>query len=237
MRHDLGDAETPVEIGAADMHAGAAEDVLRAVGMARPFRRQSRDHEVRRAAAEIDDQGQFLALQILLIGQGRRHRFELGLDVTEALRLGDADQLALGAPVGLVVMIDEAHRTAEHDALDRVAGLVLDQRLQVPHEQADDVAQRHALALDQGGVVDQRRAEHALERAQQPAFGPLDIVPDAVAAEARLVRFVIVEDRAGQGDAVALQLAQRKAVAGGDADRRVGGAEVEPAIAALFGRS
>jgi len=103
MRHDLGDAEPPVEIRSADMDAGARQDVPRAVRVLRALRRQPRDDEVRRAAAEIDDKGELLALELAFVGERRRDRLELSLDVAEALRLGDADQLALRPSVRLVV--------------------------------------------------------------------------------------------------------------------------------------
>src|SRR5215468_11739044 len=66
------------------MHAAAAEDVGDPIGPPRAFGRQSRDHEVRRAAAEIDDEREFLAVERLLVGERRGDGFELRLDLAKA---------------------------------------------------------------------------------------------------------------------------------------------------------
>ena len=54
--------QQPVEIGAADMDARRRENVGLAVGRPGPLGRNADHREVRGAAADVDDQRQFLAV-------------------------------------------------------------------------------------------------------------------------------------------------------------------------------
>ena len=85
-------------------------------------------------------------------------------------------QRGLRRGVALGVVVDEEHRPAEHGAVDRRAGARLGQRLQVPQVAGDHVEVAHrAAAADVGVLLDQRRAEHALHRAHQPAVDAVDV--------------------------------------------------------------
>jgi hypothetical protein len=117
----------------------------------------------------------------------------------------------------LMVVVDEEHRTAEHGAFDRRAGLRLGAALQVPQVARDDVeVLRAAAAADVGRLVDQVAAEDALHRAHQATVEPIDVGRDR---------------RAPEGPRRAIEFGPFDEIEHGRRHRRVAGLELDQAHA------
>ena len=212
------------------MNAAIGEDVALAVSLAAPLRRHAHDREVRGAATDVDDQHQLLARHLLLIIERRCNRLVLERDVPEALLARDLLQCGLRLGIGRVVLVDEAHRAAEHDLIDLLAEPGFDLRFQMREEEAENAGERHRLLADVGLLVDQRGAENALQRAHEAAVMAGQVALDCAAPELHAVILEIEEHRARQGAMLPLQ---RDQLCGGviaEADRGVRSAEVDAAI-------
>ena len=100
-----------------------AEHVRAAIG-ARPAVRTQADHrEIGGAAAHVDHQHGFFALDRAFVIEGSRDRLELELDVAKA---GSARaRLKRGLRLGIArcVVVDEAHRPPEHHGIERRTGI------------------------------------------------------------------------------------------------------------------
>ena len=90
--------------------------------------RDADDREVRGAAADVDDQRQLFARHRALVVERCRDRLELEVDVLEALRARGLFELALRRGVGFGIVVDELHRAAEHDVVDRLADMAFEAR-------------------------------------------------------------------------------------------------------------
>jgi hypothetical protein len=235
-RHDIGDAEQPVEIGAADMHAIVGEDVVAPVRLAGAVGRNADDREVGRAAAHVDDQRQFFAGHLLFVVQRRRDRLVLKFDVAEILGAGSAFQLILRGGIGLGVAIDELHRPAQHDLLHGQTLMRLQAGFQARDEQADNVGERHGTLLDARLFVDQGTAEHALQRAQQAPLDTVGILPDRLSPHGHAVVLEVEEQGAGQRQVVALERDEARLAVLHDAHRRVRRAKINAARGWSHGR-
>ncbi|MCY1453733.1 hypothetical protein D3C76_1418010 [compost metagenome] len=104
------------------MHAAGGEDIGVAVGHFAALRRQANQREVRGTTADIDDQHQLLALDTALVVEGRGDRFVLEGHLVEAELPGYRDQRVLGFLVGLFVVVDEEHRTAQYHGIELAVG-------------------------------------------------------------------------------------------------------------------
>ena len=113
-------AELLVEVGAADMHAACREDVRLPVVHRTALGRQAHQREVGGTAADIHDQHALLALDARLVVEGRGDR--LVLKDTSPKPILRAAPPGLGRlAVGLRIIVDEEHRPAQHDLLERSA--------------------------------------------------------------------------------------------------------------------
>ena len=139
-------------------------------------------------------------------------------------------QHGLRAGIGLVVIVDEAHRTAHHDGGDFLAGEGFRLLLEVPQEDLDDMGKRHLAATEAGLLVDQGRAQDRLQRAHQPPFGLLDIGRDGrIAQQHAPLGLVVEEHRARHQRVVRLDRRQLGHALAHDADRRVRRSEIQSA--------
>lgn len=196
----MGDAQQPVEVGAADMDASTGQNVVLAIERPGALRRDPHDREIRRAAAHVDDQRQLFARDLPLVVERRRNRLELEGNVLEALGAGGVFEFAFSLGIGIRIVVDKLHRPAEHRALDRAAGILLQPLPEMADEQADDLHETDRPRLDAGLFMDERTAEHALQRAHQAAFDAVGIVGDGAAPEIGVVVLEIEEHGAGQRD-------------------------------------
>ncbi len=228
-RHDAGDAEQTVEIGAADMHAGIGEHVLAAVRPAPRLRRNAHDREVRRAAADIGDQRDLLALHRLLVVHGSRDRFELELDVVKTLLARRLLQLVLRRAVRRLVLVDEMHRASEHDMLHIGPMCGIEMRFEMAEHQPDNVGERHGARLDARFLVDQRGSEHAFQRPHQAPLGIQRVVLDGAAAEIGMPVLEIEEDGTWDRHRRALDGHESRRAVVDDPDGGVRRAEVDAA--------
>ena len=236
-RHQVGDAYEPVEIGAADMDAVARKDVVLALGRPGAVRRDADDREIGGSAADVDDEREFLARHLPLVVEGGGDRLELELDVAEAAPERRRLELPLRLAVGGGIAVDEVDRPAEHDVVDRPADMGLEALLEIEEERADDVGEGDRMGLDAGLFLDQRRAQHAFQRAQQPAFDIVGIAGDRGAAETGAVVLEIEEDGARHRHLAILQRDQPRPSVVDEADRRIGRAKVDPAARRAHGLS
>ncbi len=78
------------------------------------LRPKTHDREIRGAAADVGDQGHFLAADRPFIVQRRGDRLELEGDLVETDLAGDLAQGLLGLAIGVRRVIDEVHRPAMH---------------------------------------------------------------------------------------------------------------------------
>lgn len=124
------------------MYAAGGQDVVLALGQVAPLRRQAHQGEVRGAAADVDDQDQFLALDAALVVEGRGDRFVLEGNLLEAELVGHLHQGVLGLAVGLRVVVDEEHRATQHHRVEGLPGGGLAARLELADEQAEQVLER-----------------------------------------------------------------------------------------------
>ena len=140
-------------------------------------------------------------------------------------------QHGLRARIGLVVVVDEAHRPA-HARRTSISRPAKASRLllEVPDEDLDDMGERHLAAAEAGLLVDQGRAQDRLQRAHQPALGLLDIGRDGGIAEQHpALGLVIEEHRAGHQRVVRLDRRQLGHALAHHADRRVRRSEIQSA--------
>ena len=182
-RHDDAKAELPVEIGAADPHAVIGENVACAFGLAVTLRPKPHDRKVRRAAADIGDQCDFLRCDLPLVVQRCGDRLELEGDVVEPYPARNRPQRLLSLAIGIRRVVDEMHRTAmDHIAQFAARGL-FGSAFDRAEVIGDHLVKSHPLAADAGSLVNQGGAEHRFEAAHQAAGSPLDIGLDRPAAD------------------------------------------------------
>ena len=115
--------------------------------------RQPDHREIRRAAADVDDQHQLLAIDGALVVERRGDRLELELDGLETRRAGARFERGLRFAVARRVVVVEAHGTPENHGVERVADPcngALAQRSQV---QRQDVGVDDAARADRRGLV------------------------------------------------------------------------------------
>jgi len=120
-RHDAGQAQIFIEIGAADMYPAGGQDIVAPFGFGRPLRRQTQQGKVRGAAADIGDQDQFFTINAGLVVESGGNRFKLKIDMAEADRTRDIGQGILRQLIGRRIVIDKIHRPAQHHAVKRVS--------------------------------------------------------------------------------------------------------------------
>ncbi|MNO68542.1 hypothetical protein D3C76_593800 [compost metagenome] len=226
-RHHALQAELLVEVGAANVHAAGGEDVGLAVGDVAALRRQAHQGEVRGTAADVDDQHQFLALDAALVVEGRGDRFVLERHFAEADLPGHLDQGVGSFPVGLLVVIDEEHRAAQHDGIELAPGSRLATLLQLAEEQPEQVLERQRAAQHGGFALQQAGAQQALQRAHQAAFVAFQVFVQGQAAVHRAAFLDVEEHHRRQGDPAVLQYDQRLRVRAPPADGGIGSAEVD----------
>ena len=227
-RHHDTEAEIPIEIGAADADAVVGQVVVLALGVAMPLRRQPNDRKVRRSAADIGDQRDFLGRDLTFVVERRCDRLELKRDVVKADLPGDIAQSRLRLGVAGRIVVDEVDRAAMYD----IAQLVSDGLFRAPLHRTDivgdDITEADALAADAGGLVDQRRAEHRFDAAHQSPGVALDIGLDGAPADMG-AGIGFVEDRAWNRDVIALERSQHGTIANDRAERRVRRPEIQTA--------
>ena len=90
------------------------------------------------------------------------------MSVKPAARRGGLE-LVLRPPVRVRIVVDEEGGAAEDDAARRFAHLRRAGLPQEAQETGDDVGEQVALQAHLGFLLEQRRAENALERPHQPA--------------------------------------------------------------------
>ncbi len=210
MRHDLLQAEFIIEIRAADVDARIGENVLFPVRAVSALGGHPDDREIGRSAADVGDQRDLLSLDAMLIVKRRRDRLILKLDMLEALRARDLHELVLGDTIGLGVAIDEKDRPPENHLLDWRARLFFRGFLDMAKEAAEDRGEFGPLPTRHGGFIDERAAEDAFDGAEETPVLAFDIGVDRTAAKADASAKGRIEDRAGDGRAVALDLHERR---------------------------
>jgi hypothetical protein len=227
-RHDHAEAEFLVEIGAADAHAVIGENIGGPVSLAMALGSEADNGKIRRAAADIGDQGHFLAGNLALIVERGCDRLELEADLIEADLARDLPQRLLGLAVGIRRVVDEMHRAAMHHIAQFAIRGLFGAPLHRSQIIGDHVAKSGALPSQPRGFLDQRGAEHGFEAAHQAARRALDIGVDRLAADQHgAVHFV--KDRAGYGGVETLQRHQHRHPAFKDAKRGVRSSKIKSA--------
>ena len=139
-------------------------------------------------------------------------------------------ELDLGRRIGSVVIVDEAHRTTADHCVEAPSGSGFGIPLQLADEQPDDLAEGHGALLHPGGVVEQRSAQHALQRPHQPAIGAGHVFGHGATPEECGVLLERKEDRRGQCRPSLLERQQCGHAIVGHRHRRIGGAEIHAAM-------
>ena len=208
MRHHAFEAQQPVEIGAADVNAAIGENVVAALGLGSPLGRDANDREVRGAAADVDDQNEFLARRLLLVIERGCDRLVLERDVAKTLRAGDLLQRRLRLGIGGIVLVDEADGPAEHHFADLAAEMGFDPAFQIGKIEAENVGKRHRLLPNIRLLMDQRGAENALQRPHEAAVIALQVQIDRAPPKANAMIVEIEEHGARQRRMLALERKQ-----------------------------
>ncbi|MDT4855123.1 hypothetical protein FQZ97_894640 [compost metagenome] len=219
------------------MHAAGGEDVVMPLRHRPSLRRQAYQGEVRGAAADIDDQHQFFAVDARLVVEGCGNRFVLEGHVLEAELVRHRHQGVLRLLVGLRIVVDEEHRASQYHFLERSIGHRFGALLQLADKEAEQVLERQRAAQHRGFAFQQLGAEQAFQGAHQPAFVAFQVFLQGQAAIDRAAFFEIEEDDRGQGDLAVFQLDQGLRIGAQPADGGVGGAEVDAAGAGGGGES
>ena len=192
-RHHRLQAELFVEVGTADVHAAGGEDVVMAFGDHVPLGRQADQREVRGAAADVDDQHQLFLADGAFVVEGCGNGFVLERHVLEADALGHAFEGVGGFFVGLLVIVDEEHWSAQHHLLEGPLGNHFSALLKLVEKQAEDLFEGDGAAQYGGFAFQQLGAQQAFQRAHQPAFVAFQVLVQGQAAEHRVAFFVVEE--------------------------------------------
>ena len=160
------------------------------------LRPETHDRKIRRAAADIGDQRDFLRADLALVFERGRDRLELESDLIEADAAGDDAQRLLRLAIGAGVVVDEVHGTAMDDVAQLAAHRLFGAAFHRAEVVGDHIAKADPLPAQTGGLVDQRGAEHRFEAPHQPAGGALDIGLHGPAAD-QDGAVHLIEDRAG----------------------------------------
>ena len=227
-RHHHAEAELAIEIGAADPHAVIGQNVRAAIGFAMALWSEPDDREVRGAAADVGDQGDFFRGELALVIQRRGDRLELEGDFVEADFAGDLAQGLLGLAVRVRRIVDEVHGAAMHDVAQLAAGRLFGTALYRAKVIGDDVAKPDAFASQSCGLLDQRRTEHRFQAAHQPAGRAIDIGLDGLAADQHLA-VDFIENGARNCGMTGLQRDQDRRLVFDHAECRVRGSEIKSA--------
>ena len=196
------------------------------------MRRNTDDREVGGAAAEIDDEADLLARHLPFIVEGSGNRFVLKCDVPEAFGADGGFHLLLRVTIGDRIVVDIIDRAADDDAVEGFSDLNFGATLHLADEAADDLQIRDDALLDAQLFLGQRRAENGLERAHHAAVGARDVFGDGGSTIDGPVAVEIEEDDAGDGRTSGLKRQQACCgVAAGDGEGRIGGPEIEAAMA------
>ena len=164
-----------------------------------------------------------------LVMQRRRDRLELERDLGKACARGRGFQLPLRLHVRVRVVIDEEGGAAEDDAAGLAAMPGAQASPQEAQESGDDLRERIAPQPDLGLLLEQRRAEDALEGSHQAAGIVREMSPHRLAAIGDAVVLEAEEHRRRDRLPPVLQGEDVGAVAIDDRRRRVRGAEVDSA--------
>ena len=179
------------------MHAGVGQNILLAVDLAPSVRRHPDNGKIRGSTADVDNEREFLLLDRLLIIQGSRDGFVLEEHLAKTGFPGDFFQMPLGQGVGLLVVVHKPDRPAHDDAVYGMAHGGFRASLQMPDERDNDVLEGNVFIAHFRGFVDQRTAQYAFERTQQPAFATVHIKGYRFIAKEHGIFFRVIKHRAG----------------------------------------
>ncbi len=221
VRHDAGEAELPVEVGAADVYAAIGEEIVAPVVLARTRWREANERKVGGAAADVGNENKFFARQAGFVVKGRRNGLELEAHVRKTDRVGDLGQRRFCRLVSLRVAVNKIDRAAHHDLRERVLAVLVGAAFQFADELREQVAKEKRATVDFGFAFDQAAAEQAFQRTHQPAFVARQIVGETGTAKASAFVFSVEKDHRGQCHLAVFERQQGWVLRPQAADRRV----------------
>ena len=110
-----------VEVGAREVHAVVAQDVVLAIQPRAAPGCHAHERKVRGAATDVGHQHELFALHAALVIQRGGDGFVLEVHLREADLARSLLQRRLGLAVALGLAVDEEHRPAQHELRDDVA--------------------------------------------------------------------------------------------------------------------
>ena len=192
-----------------------------------PGRRKPDDRKVRRATANIGHQGQLLDFQSGFVVEAGRDGLELEVDVGKTTGLRHLAQLPLRQGVAFRRVVHKEHRPADDGGADLDAQLGLGALFEMAEKEFENLLELNLPVVQLGARLIQRRAENALERAQQAAFSTADVGVDGRLAEQVGAGVRFGEDGARNGELAGQQLDQFRTCGRVVTDGGIGRAEVD----------
>jgi hypothetical protein len=171
----------------------------------------------------------FFLRNLLFVIERGRDWFELELDVPEASPAHRLFELILRSPIGRRIIVDKMDRSAEHDIVHGFADAALQALFEIKQKRAYHVGKRNRVGFDTCLFLDERRAQHALECAQQPAIDIIRVAADGAATEISAVVLETEEDGAWHCDLSVLQLNKLRPAIVDEPDCGIGRAKVDAA--------
>jgi hypothetical protein len=113
------ETEPAIKIHTAHAHAGVGEHIGAAICARVPLGTETHNREIRRAAAHVDDERDFLSPHALLIVEGGSDGLELKRHVRKADGAGDVAQRVLSLAVARRVAVDKMHGSPVHNVGER----------------------------------------------------------------------------------------------------------------------
>ena len=174
--HLLADApQEPAVHGVAPERPGLLGQDL---GLARhrPAGRQTDEDDVHGPPADVDDQGQALAVQAQAVAEGRRHRL---VEESEPPHPEAAQDLLQLRPIGL----EGRDRRGDHQVADAVAGGALDLVEQLAQEGPGRVPRGHPAAADASQGPQRLVGQRGLEGGDEGGVGGVAVALEGRAAD------------------------------------------------------